>query len=634
MQPGPLRGASILDRMNLTVRRPLLLALLALAASPVLGDDGPPAPIAPGVNPPPVPTPAAPHAALTPAITGEQVLTRIAYLASDELEGRETGTEGGRKAEEYVASELARFGLEPLSAAKGSPFTDVPVTGRPVREQSWIEVIGRDGAAQRIGNELGAMPFSFSASGDAAGAVAFAGFGITSAEPAYDDYAGIDVKGKVVIVLRHGPAERADDSPWHTPMRRANETSFSAKAARAAKAGAAAILLVNDMNHKDDALPVDAGGGESKIPVFAIRRATADLLLAPLGKSLADLQAAIDADRKPHSAVVDGATVRVHATVTGTSGRNVVFVRRGSDEKLRDEAVLVCAHMDHVGHGFFGSVSNSAGQVHNGADDNASGTAALLEAAEAFAAGPAARRTVIFAGWCGEEKGLLGSDWFAEHPLWDLSKVALVINMDMVGRYRDGAATDEGLIAEGTTTASGTAEPVARLAAAHKLKCTLDSWEAWEQSDHFSFYLKGLPSLFLHTGLHADYHRPSDKWWKVFGEPQARIAELVVDLTREVADAPTRPAFAKKPPRPVLGVRLADAENHTGAKLAQVFPGLGANAAGLQAGDVVTSFRGQKVTSGSELGALIAASKEGDVVDVEFVRGGETKTVKVRVSGM
>jgi Peptidase family M28/PA domain/PDZ domain len=506
------------------------------------------------------------------------------------------------------------------------------MAGRPIPEKSWIEIVPPTGAPQRIGVELGASPFSFSKAGEATGAVIFAGFGITAADQAYDDYAGLDVKGKVVLVLRHGPAEKDTASPWHNPMGRIRELAFSAKAKRAADAGAAAILLVNDTNHNDEPLPVDAGGEPSPIPVFAIRRATADLLLAAAGKSLATAQAAIDADRKPHSFAVPDLTARVHAEIAGTSGRNVVFVRRGSDETLRDEAVLVCAHMDHVGRGFFGSVSKSTGQIHNGADDNASGTAALLEVAEAMAAGPATKRTLIFAAWCGEEKGLLGSDWFADHPLWDLSKVAVCINLDMVGRYRDAEPKDSGLFACGMPTALGTDEPVARLAAAYKLKLT-PSWDAWEQSDHFSFYKKGVPSLFLHTGLHLDYHRPSDDWWKVAAEPEARIAQLVVDLTREIADAAVRPQFAKKPPRPVLGVRLADAEDGAGAKLLEVYPGLGANVAGLRVGDVVTTFGGTKIASAADLSACIQKSKEGDVVDVEFVRGSEKQSVKVRVSG-
>jgi hypothetical protein len=601
----------------------ILLLATSLALVPAAGraDDVPPE------------SPRPPTAEFTPDITPEQVLTRIAFLASDDLAGRESGTDGGRRTEDWVASEFRRFGLAPLSAKPDSPFTDVAMAGRPVPEESWIDVAAAGTTPQRIGADLGATPFSFSRPGDAGGELVFAGFGITAAAEKYDDYAGLDVKDKVVVVIRHGPGEADAKSPWHNPRQRGAELAFSSKAKRAADAGAAAILLVNDTNHKEDALPVDAGGEPSPIPVFAIRRTTADRLLAPTGRTLAQMQAAIDADRRPHSTAVAGISVHVHATVTGTSARNVVFVRPGSDEKLRSEAVLVCAHMDHVGRGFFGSVSGSVGQIHNGADDNASGTSALLEVAEAMAAAPATKRTLVFAAWCGEEKGLLGSEWFADHPLWDLSKIAVCINMDMVGRYRDANPKDAGLFVEGTPTASGTAEPVAQLAAAQGLRCTTASWEAWEQSDHFTFYRRGVPSLFLHTGLHADYHRPGDKWWKIAAEPEARIARMVADLTREVADSAARPQFAKKPPRPVLGVRLADADGG-GAKLLEVTPGFGANAAGLLAEDVVTGFNGTKIGSAADLSEAIQATKEGDVVEVSFRRGAEQRTVKVRIAGI
>ena len=604
----------------------VLAALLALVASASAGDETAPQPAA---------TPKPPDPAYTPEITADQVLKRIAFLADDGLEGRESGTDGGKKAEDWVASEFARFGLEPLSATKGSPFTDVEMAGRPVPEESWIEIKSGAGAPERVGAGKGTGPFAFSSSGEAEGALVFAGFGISAKDQDYDDYAGVDVKGKVVLVLRHGPGEKDTKSPWNRPMTRAREVAFSSKATRAAEAGAAAILLVNDVNHKEDGLPVEAPGEDSKIPVVAVNWATADKLLAPTGKTLAALQAEIDADRKPRSRAVDGVTVKVHTKVSSTVARNVVFVRRGTDPVLRDEAVLVCAHMDHVGKGFFGSLSKGApGQIHNGADDNASGTAAVLEIAEAMAAGPATKRSIVFAAWCGEEKGLIGSRWFAENPLWDLSKIAICVNLDMVGRYRDADPKDQGLIVEGTMTAVGTLDVVRRLAESRKLKCTTDTWEAWEQSDHVSFYAKGVPSLFLHTGVHEDYHTPTDDWWKVPAEPEARIAQMTEAFVRGAADVPVRYAFAKKPPRPVLGVRLDDAPGGAGAKLIQVVPGLGANAAGLQVNDVITSFAGKKVTSASELSALIQACKPEDVVDVEYVRAGKTATARVRVAGM
>src|SRR5262245_59077730 len=250
--------------MRAAVPVAVLLALFAHAAAEDAPSPPPPAPA------PPVP----PDVPYSPDITAGQVQKRIAFLADDKLEGRESGTDGGTKTEEWVASEFARFGLEPLSATKGSPFTDVPMAGRPIPEESWIE-FGADGKPQqRVAPDKGSGPFAFSASGEVSAPLFFAGFGISAKQDGYDDYDGADVKGKVVLVLGHGPAEKDPASPWSKPMSWMRELAFSSKAKRAAEAGAAAVLLVNDSNHKDDGLPVEAAGESCPVPVVAVRRAT------------------------------------------------------------------------------------------------------------------------------------------------------------------------------------------------------------------------------------------------------------------------------------------------------------------------------------------------------------------------
>jgi hypothetical protein len=385
----------------------------------------------------------------------------------------------------------------------------------------------------------------------------------------------------------------------------------------------------------------DAARGESRtaaegscdttpIPTFAVSRRVADRLLAGIGKTAGELEADIGADGRPRSAAVPGVTLRVSAKAIVSTARNVVFVRRGTDALLRDEAVLVCAHTDHLGRGPAGCDSTQAGQVHNGADDNASGTAAMIEVAEALAAGPPTKRSVVFAGWCAEERGLLGSEAFAGHPLWDLTRIAVVVNMDMVGRYRDAQPGDAGLTVGGMPTAAEVAAPMSRLAAVHGLRLT-PSWQFFEQSDQFSFYRRGVPSLLLHTGLHADYHRAGDDWWKVEAEPGARIARLVLDLTRELADSPQRPQFAKRPPKPVVGARADDAAGG-GVRLSEVLPGLGAAAAGLRAGDVVVALGGKEIEDVRDYHSFLGCAATGDVVEFVFLRDGKKLTASVRLA--
>jgi hypothetical protein len=477
----------------------------------------------------------------------------------------------------------------------------------------------------------GAVPFSFSAGGTASGDVAFAGFGLST--DVYDDWKGLDVKGKVVIVLRHGPREDQAASPFFVRSRNREQMermSFATKAKTAQAQGAVAVLFVNDRHHKDDPLPTSSGGAPTKIPAIGITRATANRLLAGLGREIESFETEIAGDMQPRSCAVPGVRVSVTAALGEAKARNVVFVRRGTDPVLRAEAVVLGAHIDHVGWGWFGSLGGG-GAIHNGADDNASGTSAMLEAAEAIAAGPATKRSVIVAGWCGEEKGLVGSAFWCKHPTWDITQVVANVNLDMVGRYRDGD-DDPWFQIQGGVTGAGL-EVLAHTAARDRGLRTRSTWDAWEQSDHFSFYQKKIPALFLTTGLHPEYHRPTDDWWKVNAKGEALIAAATAEIVRGIADLPQRPAFSPKPPRPVIGVQMGDAADDGGAELGIVLPKGPAAEAGLRAKDVITSFGGVPVKSGEEMSRLIATTKPGDLVDIVYRRGTETLTTKLTIAG-
>ncbi len=577
-----------------------------------------------------------PRAKPTPEIAADQFLTRAAYLASDELAGRESGTEGGRLTEEYVAAELKRMGLEPLGEG-GSFFQDVPMPSRsPDAKNSTLALLGEAGSRTEVGEPDDVIPFTFSAVGEAEGDVVFVGFGITDAENAYDDFLGQDVQDKIVVILRHAPSETADDSPWKAtdPRQRARVSrlqSFTAKAARAQAAGAAAVLLVNDYNHEKDGLPVAVRTRRpSKIPVLAIKRPVAERLFERSGTTLKDVQAAIDADRTPRSQAL-GVRITVKAAVDSSAARNVIAVRRGTDPSLSAEAIVTGAHLDHVGMGWFGSPAGG-GEIHNGADDNASGTAALLEIAEWLVAQPASKRSIVIAFWCGEEKGLVGSKYYAEHPTWPMEQTIACVNMDMVGRYRTDAETDGGLHLGGAPTGSTFTAIVEKLSAAAGARLT-HTWQAWPQSDHYSFYAKDVPSLFFTTGLHPEYHRPADDWWLLNADGAALIAGIAARTVAQLADADTKPVFKKRPPQPVLGVRLADDPKREGALMGMVFPKMGAAKGGLEKGDLIIAWNGTKIVSAAALGKLIGESAAGDEVQVTYVRDSAETTVTVTLSG-
>lgn len=609
--------------------RPDFLALVAAASLLVL----------PALAGEPAEVREIPQAQMTPEITADQILSRMAWLASDALEGRESGSAGGRAAEEYVAAEFVRMGLEPLGT-DGTALAPVELPLRtPAGIGNAVDVTLPGGETVATGLGQGAVPFSFSPEGSVEGEVVFAGHGIRAKDQGIDDYDGLEVEGRVVMILRWGPNQDDPESFFSLRNPAARKLmSFREKADVAATRGAVGVLLVDDPR-RDPRFGLSTAApssDESSIPMMVAPRELADRILATVERSVESVHDALDKGEGPRSFALPGVKARLSVSLGETLAHNAVAVRRGVDEKLADECVLVCAHMDHVGLGWFGSLKGG-GEIHNGADDNASGTAALLEVAERLAAAPATRRSIVFAAWCGEEKGLVGSQQYAANPAWPLARTVVCLNMDMVGRYRDGGEKDRGLLVAGAPTGTGLDARVDRLATAHGLRIA-HVWDAWQQSDHYSFYRRGIPSLFFTTDLHDDYHQPGDDWWKTASEPQARIASLVADLAVEMANAPDRPEFHEKPKRPVLGVRLgpveADGVAVDGARIVQVFPAFGAAAAGLKVGDVIVAVDGKRVTSLAHLTELIGAYDAESTVAVSFVRDGEERTANVLLKGI
>ncbi len=305
---------------------------------------------------------------------------------------------------------------------------------------------------------------------------------------------------------------------------------------------------------------------------------------------------------------------------------NVVGVLAGSDPKLREEWVVVGAHYDHVGKGEQGGADGRLrGQIHNGADDNASGSAALLEVAESFAlAKERPRRSLLFIAFSGEEKGLLGSAAFCAKPLVPAGRIAAMVNLDMVGRYRPGQFEAVGA-ATGTTLCA----TVDRAATGLGLEYT-HSNSGLSSSDGFSFYEVGVPTVFFFTGFHDEYHRPADDWWLLNAAGAAKVAELAARTARAVADDDGRPEFRKvdrssmslgRRGRVVLGVLLEEGGDGKGALVQSVSPRSPAAAGGLRDGDRVTSLGGREVKDADGLRVALDHVRPGDTVAVKVARG-------------
>ena len=560
------------------------------------------------------------------------------------MEGRGALTPGLDRAAAYIA---ARFRAMRLAGAgdAGTYFEsiDLPLPRR-AGPRTALRIGGR---ALELGRDF--APNLGAAAASAQAGVVFAGYGITT-DGGYDDYAAIDARGQLVICLRYAPH-------YDVAAGRAADPAFSAGAALRAKIenairhGAVAIAIVDppvpaaspppngaaaESGAAIDAAPLPVGApGATNIASFHLARAAADQLLAAAGAdNVAALQRRIDDSGRPASlALPVAADLAVEWQTPSIAGRNVVAVLTGSDPVLRQEAVLIGAHYDHLGRGDEGSALVGAGQIQPGADDNASGTAAMLEIAEAMAAERVApRRSILFVAFTGEERGLIGSLALAEQA--SRRHVVAMLNLDMVGRMHDNA------VEVGASTTARDWEAIVNAAKDVKLAVTFPKRIA-PNSDHAPFLNKEIPSLFLFTGLHGDYHRTSDTWDKIDADGIARTARLARRIVVVVANRDQRLAFVA-PQWMRMGavggthgitVRLGvmpDYQSENGLRLSAVMAGGAGAEAGLKAGDVIDRVGDRSVSDIDSYMEAMALFKVGDQTVVQIRRDGATQSLKIK----
>jgi Zn-dependent M28 family amino/carboxypeptidase len=572
-------------------------------------------------------------------IDPDRYLGEVKYLASPELKGRGTGTPGLEKAAKYIEKQFRAAGLQPLG---GDYFQRFPVTTNArLGSHSRFEY-AENGRKKTLKLQQDFVPFNFSASGRLSGRLVFAGYGITAPEYHYDDYAGLEVKDKIVVVLRHEPQENDEKSVFAGKLLTEHAQSWS-KAVNAKRHGAAGVLLVADRaNHRSDPDDVEkfgraAGPINAGIPFVQVKAATVEEWFSATGKNLEQLAAGIDKDLKPRSFALPD-SLQVSATVE--LKREVRTVRNvaGYLPGQTDEYVILGAHYDHLGLGEQYSLAPSqAGKPHLGADDNASGTAGVIELARWFGSQPKPKRGILFLAFAGEELGLLGSRYWVDHPELPLAKAVAMINLDMIGRLRDrkvyvgGART-------GTTFKAVLEEILPK----HRLKADLSGGMDVGSSDHTSFTSKQVPALFFFSGLHGDYHKPSDTWDKIDAPDAAELLRAVADIAGRLSSEAGRPEFVKvEPPKtglaagggPGYGAWFGSVpdfgETPKGVKFADVTAGSPAAKAGLRGGDILIEFDGAPVQNLYDFTYALRAKKPGDEVVVKVLRGGETITAKV-----
>jgi hypothetical protein len=591
-------------------------------------------------------------AAAATSFDPERYLDHIKFLASPELKGRPTGSPELEKAAQYIANQFRADGLQPPPGARGflQPF-DVTASAKVGKGNRFQFSLGNDSQSLQEGKEF--VPVNFSSSGKASGPVVFAGYGITAPEYNYDDYAGLDAKGKFVVVFAHEPQEFDPNSVFEGKVYTDHSQLYS-KASNAKAHGARGVILINDrINHSADGDtlmqfgkaegPADAG-----ILFVQVREDAVRPWFQAAGKEPQDLERQIDSDLKPRSFAL--AKVEVRETVDLVrevkATANVVAWLPGQT----DEYIVIGAHYDHLGLGEQFSLAPSlAGTVHPGADDNASGTAGVIELARYFASQPKPKRGFLFITFAGEELGLLGSGYYVNHPELPLNKAVAMINLDMIGRVRDGR-----LYVGGLGTGSTLRGDLDRIAPRYSdLKIDSSGNDGYGSSDHTSFTTKQVPVLFFFSGLHGDYHKPSDTWDKIDSIKATEVLQLIADIATRIDTDDVRPEFVRVAPKadphtgaagplsgsaagggygPYFGSIPDFAEPPKGVRFADVREGSPAALAGLKQGDIMITFGDKEIANLYDFTYALKAHKVGDEVLVEVLRNGEKVTAKVKLA--
>jgi len=560
----------------------------------------------------------------------------VKYLASPELKGRATGSPELEIAARFIADKYREFGVRPADGKdylQGFPVTTDATLGRDNRF-SFTE--GGRSTAVPAGDFV---PLSFSSVGKFSGTVVFAGYGITAPEYHYDDYSGVDVKGKIVLVLRHEPQEN-DAKSVFAGKELTSHAAFTNKAANAKMHGAIAMILIEDhANHPNQPSELvkfgsTEGPKDAGLEVVEVKESLIDGWFKDADKSVDQVEADIDKDLKPESFAFPD-SIRVDGEVDvrreEKTVHNVVAYIPGES----DEYVILGAHYDHLGMGGPYSLAPGVTAIHPGADDNASGTAGVIELARWYAKQPKQKRGILFLNFAGEEMGLLGSAWYVAHPEISLDKAVAMINMDMIGRIRAGK-----VFVGGTATGTGMRALLENVVPKYPLKIDFSEGPESSSSDHTSFLTGQVPSLFFFSGLHSDYHKPSDTADKIDAPDAVELLAMVSEVADDLRADPGRPQFVKVAPNPhgqggVSGSAgggygpwfgsIPDfGEGVKGVKFADITAGSPAAKAGFKAGDVMVEFDGKKIDNLYDFTYALRAKAPGDSVQVKVVRDGKT----------
>ncbi len=574
----------------------------------------------------------------TPEITEKELMAHAAFLADDDLKGRAAGSDGAIMAAAYIAAEYERLELIPVgdnqtyyqSFSLPRGFKALPETSLTASKGSKKETFAF---------KKNIFPLPSSAPGIALGCAVFVGYGISAPDLGYDDYEEVNVKGKIVVALRGVPNSKSRKNPFSNSRAARQFSTFRSKQDTAAALGAAGLIIVNDPeNHRnpsDDVLLISGSREQGKIPCLHMTYNASRKMFSGTGVSLSGLQKYIDAKLKPRSKEIEKLELRLNAAleVETLLVHNVVGLLKSEALDAKDEVLVIGAHFDHIGLGEFGSLggSKARGQIHNGADDNASGTASVMEIAGYLK--PKAgelKRNVLFICFTAEEMGLHGSKHYVENPLVPIEKTAAMINLDMVSYL----SNTKKLEIYGTGTSPSFEKMLNDSNRRLHIKTKMVDGAGRGMSDHAPFYKKGLPVLFFITGLHKNYHRPSDDLKYMDKRGFEKVARLAGEVAFSIATVDRKPVFTPTSDSgmdtgPYLGISVEDRDG--GIYIANVAKGSPAHKFGMKGDDQLVEVNDKEIASVSLFYGLWAGVSPGDRVDFLVRRTGRLRTLRVRL---
>jgi len=565
----------------------------------------------------------------------------LTYLASDELEGRFPGTPGMDKARDYI---LNKF--KPINGSYLQQL-EVPI-GYELGEKNEVYfnvIIPKPGVPIEMSRPMRKswdltsdwLPLSISDDGELEAPLAFCGFGISSKDLKYDDYEGIDVKDKIVIILTHSPNGEMKDDPFE-PYK-----SYRYKATNARDHGAKGIIFVKINGDSASVFePLEKDRFERNTGLLAIQVNRTKISEYFPRRSLYPTEMKIMETKKPNSFDIPNSKIYIKVQLKDKIAKtdNVFGMVEGTDATLKNEYIVVGAHYDHLGWGGPTSMYQSkTPKIHNGADDNASGTSAVIELARYAAENPT-KRSLVFVAFTSEELGIIGSNAFVNQKIIAPENIAMMINLDMVGRFHDNSIYLMG------TGSSPAFEPIFdELDAADSVLTLNKSDSPLGASDQTAFYLKNVPSVFFFTGVHLDYHKPSDDVDKINFDGMETIINFLDAAVQKFGNLDNRPPFHK-----VSEKSPAHGENRSGSKvkfgivpnfdreplgmkISGASPGSPAEKAGLQGDDIITKLNDTGIMNLHDFTFFLRESKPGDKIKVTFLRKGKEMTTDVILTG-